>query len=102
MDKNEFFRQATSRICGNLEIEEALASSLNFLRKEMPVDRMFLQLFEDGLNAVRTVASATPGGGKINNLLTLMSSKARQEIMNFEQEYIQQSSDSAWFIPDES
>ena len=60
MDKNDFFRQATLRICGNLEIEEALVSSLNFLSKEMPVDRMFLQFFEEGLNAMRTVAMATP------------------------------------------
>jgi len=102
MDKNEFFRQATSRICGNLAIERALSSSLNFLRSELPVDRMLLQLFEEGFNAVRTVASATSDGGKIDNLLTPMSSKAKQEIMNFEQEYKQQSPNSAWFIPDES
>ena len=102
MDKNEFFRKATSKICGKLEIEKALASSLNFLRKEMPVDRMLLQLFEEGFNAVRTVASATPGGGKTDNLLTPMSSNAQQEIMNFEEEYLQQSPNSAWLIPDES
>jgi transcriptional regulator with GAF, ATPase, and Fis domain len=102
MDKNEFFRQATSRICGNLEIEEALASSLNFLRQEMPADRMLLELFEDGLNAVCTVASATPGEGKMDNLLTPMSPKAQQEIKNFEQEYRHQSPNSAWYIPDES
>ena len=70
MNKNEFFREATSRICGNLEIEEALVSSLNFLRQEMPVDRMFLQFFEDGLNAMRTVAIATPGKGMTVDLLT--------------------------------
>jgi transcriptional regulator with GAF, ATPase, and Fis domain len=102
MEKNEFFRQATSRICGNLAIERALASSLNFLRKEMPVDRMLLQLFEEGFNAVRTVASATPAGGKIDNLLTPMSAGAKQEIMNFEEEYMRQSPNSAWYIPDES
>ncbi len=60
MNENEFFRQATLKICGNLEIEEALVSSLLFLRQEMPVDRMFLQFFEDGLNAMSTVAIATP------------------------------------------
>lgn len=102
MDKNEFFRQATLRICGNLEIEQALASSLNLLRQEMPVDRILLQLFEEGMNAVRTVATATLAGGKIDNRLTPMSYKAKEEILNFEQEYMLKSPDSAWFIPDES
>ena len=31
MDKNEFFREATLRICGNLEIEEAIFSISQFL-----------------------------------------------------------------------
>jgi len=31
MDKNEFFRESTLRICGNLEIEEAIFSISQFL-----------------------------------------------------------------------
>lgn len=30
MDKNEFFRQATLRICGDLEIEEGMQTLLQF------------------------------------------------------------------------
>jgi transcriptional regulator with GAF, ATPase, and Fis domain len=100
MDKNDFFRQATLRICGNLEIEEALVSSLNFLRQEMPVDRMLLVLFEEGLNAVRTVASSTSEEGMTVNLLTPMSQKAQQEIKRFGQEYLHKSPNSAWLIQD--
>jgi len=36
MNDNEFFRQATLRICGNLEIEKALKECLRFLQKVMP------------------------------------------------------------------
>ena len=36
MDKNEFFRQATLRICGNLEIEEAMQTLLHYLKAFMP------------------------------------------------------------------
>ena len=100
MDKNEFFREATSRICGNLEIEEALVSSLNFLRKEMPVDRMLLQFFEEGLNAMRTVAFATSEKGKMVNQLTPMTPKAREEMMRFEKEYLNKSQNTAWLIRD--
>jgi len=101
MDKNEFFRQATSRICGNLEIEAALVSSLNFLRQEIPVDRMLLQFFEEGLNAMRTVAISTPHEGKMLNLLTPMSANARRDMMQFEKEYTNKSPDTAWIIRDD-
>jgi transcriptional regulator with GAF, ATPase, and Fis domain len=101
MDVNEFFHQATLRICGNLEIEEALVSSLNFLRQEMPVDRMLLEFFEDGLNAMRTVAIATPGEGKTLDLLTPLTSKARLEMRRFERDYLQQKPNSAWLIQDD-
>jgi transcriptional regulator with GAF, ATPase, and Fis domain len=101
MDKNQFFREATSRICGNLEIEQALASSLNFLRQEMPVDRMLLQFFEEGLNAMRTIASSTPQEGKTVNLLTPMSQKARQDMMQFEQQYLRKNPDTAWLIQED-
>ncbi len=101
MDKNEFFREATLRICGNLEIEEAMVSSLNFLRQEMPVDRMFLQFFEDGLNAMRTVAIATPKKGMSVDLLTPLSSEARQEMRRYEKEYRQQEPGFVWLFQDD-
>ncbi len=101
MDKNEFFRQATLQICGNLEIEEALVSSLNFLRQVMPVDRILLQLYEDGLNAMRTVANATPMKAMMVDLLTPMTSEARKEMWRFEREYLQQRPNFAWLIQDD-
>jgi hypothetical protein len=32
MDENEFFRQATLCICGNLEIEKAMVSFLQYIQ----------------------------------------------------------------------
>jgi transcriptional regulator with GAF, ATPase, and Fis domain len=101
MDENEFYRQATLRICGHLEIEEALVSSLNFLRQEMPVDRMLLQFFDDELNAMRTVAIATPEKGMTVDLLIPMTSAARQDMRRFEREYRQQSPNTALLIQDD-
>ncbi|MEJ2194015.1 MAG: sigma 54-interacting transcriptional regulator [Ignavibacteriaceae bacterium] len=100
MDKNEFFRMATSKICGNLEIKDALVSSLNFLRQKMPVDRVLLQFFDEGLNAMRTVASATSKEGVMVNLLTPMTLKARQEMMRFEQDYLSKTPNSVLLIRD--
>ncbi len=46
MNENELFREATLRICRNLEIEEALRELLLFLKEEMPVSRIFLQHYD--------------------------------------------------------
>jgi len=101
MDENAFYRQATLRICGQLEIEEALASSLNFLRQEMPVDRMLLQFFDPDLDAIRTVAIATPQKGMTVDLLMPVTPETRKDIRRFEKEYRQQSPNTAWLIPDD-
>ncbi|MCW4040332.1 MAG: sigma 54-interacting transcriptional regulator [Candidatus Bathyarchaeota archaeon] len=101
MDENEFFRQATLAICGNIDIDSALLSSLKFLRQKMPVDRILLQLYEDGLNAMRTVAMATSGKAKTSDLVTPLSSEAREGMRNFEKGYDQQKTNSAWLFRDD-
>jgi transcriptional regulator with GAF, ATPase, and Fis domain len=59
VNKNDFFRQATMRICGNLDIETAMWSCLEYLETVVPVTGMNLHLFESGLSTVRTIAQVT-------------------------------------------
>ena len=94
MNENEFFQKATLKICGSIESEKALLASLRFLREEMPVDRMFLQFYEPGLNAMRTVAIATPEEGMAVDLLTPLTPEARQEMMQFQDEFRRHSAGS--------
>jgi len=76
MDENEFFRQAALRICGNLEIEEAMQTLLRFLKEVMPVTTMFLQEYDHGYNAMRSIAYANQTEcGKLD-LLTPLSKAA--------------------------
>jgi hypothetical protein len=77
MDENEFFREATLRICGNLEIEKALFSCLQVLQKVLPADRMFLQRYDPGFGAMRTIATATLSGCRKLDLLIPLSEEAR-------------------------
>jgi formate hydrogenlyase transcriptional activator len=58
MDKNEFFRQATLRICGNLEIEEAMQTLLHYLKAFMPVTKLYLQHYDHEYHAMRSIAYA--------------------------------------------
>ena len=56
LDKNEFFRQATLRICGSLNIENALERCIQYLEPILPVDGMGLFLYDPGLNVLQRVA----------------------------------------------
>ena len=80
MDKNLFFREATLRICGNLEIEQAMFSVFQYLCQYMPLNRMSLQLYENALKAVRTVSVVSPEGAKEVDFLTPLSKEAQRQI----------------------
>ena len=64
VDENDFFRRATMQICSSLDIEIAMWRSIQFLREFIPVDMMFLHLYERDLGAMRTIAMATASARK--------------------------------------
>jgi transcriptional regulator with GAF, ATPase, and Fis domain len=78
MDKNDFFRQATLRICGNLEIEKALQSCLLLMQKVLPLDILFLEYYDDSLGSMRTIAKATQSECSKLDLITPLSEEAKQ------------------------
>ena len=63
INENEFFRNATLRICGNLEIEEGLRACINYLSRHMPADRLYLETHERELGAMRIIARASADEG---------------------------------------
>ena len=77
MNKNEFFREATLRICGNLKIEEALQTLIQFLTASMPVTKIYLQHYDQDFQAMRTIAFADEKECKKLDLLTPLSKTAR-------------------------
>jgi transcriptional regulator with GAF, ATPase, and Fis domain len=78
MNKNVFFREATLRICGNLDIEKALHSSLHLMQKVLPVDIIFLEYYDASYGAMRTIAKATESGGSKLDLITPLSEEAKR------------------------
>jgi len=72
VNENDFFRQATVRICRHLDIEKAMFLCLEYLEPIMPADMMYLELYERDLGTMRGVAMATPEGGtKLNELVPM-------------------------------
>ena len=78
MTINDFFRQATLSICGNLEIEKALQSCLLLMREVMPVDIIFLEYYDAEYGAMRTIAKATSTECSKLDLITPLSDEAKQ------------------------
>ena len=59
VNENEFFRQATMRLCGTLDIQKAVDRCRRYLSEFFPVTRMDLHLFEPGLRNMRITAQST-------------------------------------------
>ena len=86
-DDNWFFREATLRICGDLQLEHALHSTLLFLREQIPADHIFLNFYDTGIAAYRTVAKADLRNGQAVNLVAPMTPEARDKIRHSTAEY---------------
>ncbi|MBT4089213.1 MAG: sigma 54-interacting transcriptional regulator [Deltaproteobacteria bacterium] len=80
-DKNAYFRQATMLLCSHLEIEEAMKECLGYLAEFMPVDTMYLELYEPDFGAIRTIATATVEKCEKINRLTRLPQHARDFMM---------------------
>jgi len=87
VNENDFFREATMRICGHLDIETAMSSCLRYLKPFMPADMMYLELYERDLGTMRGIARATPEGGTKLDELVPMPSEAKTYIEGQRKEY---------------
>ena len=63
VDDNDFFREATLRICGSLEIEKALWQWLLYARDFIPADGISLSTYNPGSGVSRIIAGAVVTGG---------------------------------------
>ena len=59
IDANEFFRQATMRICGSLDIDTALWKAFEYMENFMPLTGMSLVLGQPGMPAIETLAQVS-------------------------------------------
>ena len=56
VNKDEFFREATVRICSSLKIEAALANAFAYLKEYFPLDDLYLDILDSSLGAIRRIA----------------------------------------------
>ena len=87
VDENEFFRNATLRICGNLAIEEGLRACFEYLSQHMPADRMYLQRHQRDLGAMQFVARANAEMCEKMDVLIPYSEQARAVMADMDRDW---------------
>ncbi len=98
MDENKFFREATLRICGNLKISEAVHSAFEYIRTELPVDRVFLQFYDRRNKQMRIIANADSSGVREVDWVVPLSNQGMNELIDFANEFSQQDKDFHWYF----
>ncbi|MEM7585664.1 MAG: sigma 54-interacting transcriptional regulator, partial [Acidobacteriota bacterium] len=82
-DRFTFFHRATAAICQHLLPEDGLRACAELLREHMPVGKMYLEVYEHDLGAIRSIAMATPDEGVATDMLVPMSQNERDVITGF-------------------
>ncbi|MEA1966954.1 MAG: sigma 54-interacting transcriptional regulator [Thermodesulfobacteriota bacterium] len=71
INENEFFRQATLRICSSLNIDISLGRCFEYLQKFMPAAGLLLGLYDDDKNVLRNISHAGSGDLKIASVIPM-------------------------------
>lgn len=74
--------------------------ALKYMRQVMPVDHMFFQFYDEEHNAMHILADASPECGRIVDLQVKLSVGARQELMQFREEFRHKKSKFVWLFRD--
>jgi transcriptional regulator with GAF, ATPase, and Fis domain len=79
-NENEIFREATLRICGNLNFEFALQDCLRYLNRFMPADCFHLNLLDKEMGLLKTIAIVTLDSAKRVNIIISLDEEGRKII----------------------
>jgi len=66
VDDSDFFREVTLRICGSLEIDEALAAAFDYLANVIPLHAAVLLYYDPSRSAAYVVGSYSRDAGPIS------------------------------------
>jgi len=72
IDENKFFREATLRICGSLDVATFLYESFLYLRNYLPADSMFLTHYHPESGEHTALAKTSATGSSLLNLTIAM------------------------------
>ena len=83
-DESDFFQQFSLRICGSLDIGEALPACLSYVRHTMPADELILTVYDRTMGSLQVIARADSEGISTESHTILMPAQVREELEHVE------------------
>lgn len=80
IEERDFFREATLRICGSLDIESAMQRCLQYISEFIPATRLCFHIYDREIGVIETVAMATVDNGRSMSLRTPLSQRGRDQV----------------------
>jgi len=87
VDQNEFFRNATLRLCGTLDLAAGLGALFEYISRFITADRLFLHRLDPDGGGMRIVARVGPEGHEGMNLLLPLPDAALDHIDDMGREW---------------
>ncbi|MBW1804113.1 MAG: sigma-54-dependent Fis family transcriptional regulator, partial [Deltaproteobacteria bacterium] len=86
VDKSEFFREATLRICGSLDVETFLYESFKYIQDFLPADSVFLTHYRPERGEHVVLARASDEGSSLLNLTIAVPPDIRKFVVRPDKE----------------
>ena len=80
IDTNQFFREATLRICGSLDLASAMQQCLLYIGNHIPASMTCAHIYDRELGIVETVAWAGVDFAETTNLRTPLPEEGRRQV----------------------
>jgi transcriptional regulator with GAF, ATPase, and Fis domain len=71
IDRNEFFREVTLKICSSLDTGVAVQRVFSYLERYFPVDEIYLDILDSQLGAIRRIVHVAEGNVPAEEILPL-------------------------------
>ena len=81
MNENEFFREVTLKICGDLDIEKGLHECIKYISQFIPADRMYLQRYQQDLHSMNLIARADQDTFEKMDAYVPLDREAKEKLM---------------------
>jgi transcriptional regulator with GAF, ATPase, and Fis domain len=76
INRDEFLKEATLRICSTLELDEALQRTRDYISQFIPIDGLFVNIYEKEKKAIRTIVCSTVADGTRKDIITPLNEEA--------------------------
>lgn len=80
IDEKDFFREATLRICGSLDIKRALHQCFLYISQFIPASRIGFHVYHSDAGIIETIALAPQEHGEDSFMKTQLSKKGRKQV----------------------